>query len=178
VRLKLHRPLEGKVKSLTVTRSCTGKWYACFSVACQSEPLPENQRAVGIDVGLSHFATLSTGEHIPNPRFFRTEEQALAKAQKQKRRRAAARIHERIKFRRNNFAHQRSRELVTLYGAIFTERLNIQGMVKNHRLAKSISDAAWHQLVRYLASKAESAGRQCRQVDPRGRVSGVPDVGR
>jgi putative transposase len=122
----------------------------------------------GSDVGLSHFATLSTGEQIDNPRFFRTDEKALAKAQRQKKRQAAARIPERIRFRRSNFAHQLSRALVTLYGAIFFEKLNIQGMVKNHCLAKSIQDAAWKQLVQFTQYKAADAGKVCRQVDPRG----------
>lgn len=168
VRIKLHRPIEGKVKTLTITRSATGKWYACFSVECTLEPLPENDRAVGIDVGLSSFATLSTGEQIENPRFFRADEKALAKAQRQKQYKAARRIHERIKFRRHNFAHQLSHALVSLFGIIIFEDLNIRGMVKNHCFAKSISDAAWNQLVGFTEYKAENAGARCIQVDPRG----------
>jgi len=168
VKIKLHRPIEGKVKTLTITRSATGKWYACFSVECTPEPLPKNDRTVGIDVGLNSFATLSTGEQIANPRFFRTDKKALAKAQRQKKRQVAARIHERIKFRRNNFAHQLSHALVTLYGAIFFEKLNIQGMVRNHCLALSISDASWNQLIQCTTYKAADAGREVRTVDPRG----------
>lgn len=168
VRIKLHRPIEGKVKTLTVSRSATGKWYACFSVEVVDQPIPVNDRAVGIDVGLSTFCTLSTGEKIGRPRFFRKDKKALAKAQRRKRLKATARIHERIRFRRNNFAHRLSRALVTLYGAIFFEKLNIRGMVKNHRLALSISDAAWNQLVNFTSYKAADAGRLCGQVDPRG----------
>lgn len=168
VRIKLHRPVEGKIKTLTITRSATGKWYACFSVECVPEALPRNDRAVGLDVGLSAFATLSTGEQIANPKFFRTDEKAVALAQRRKKRKAVARIHERIKFRRNNFAHQLSHTLVNLYGAIFFEDLNIKGMVKNHCLAKSISDAAWNQLIQFTSYKALSAGRLCRRVEARG----------
>ncbi|HEX8844671.1 MAG TPA: transposase [Pyrinomonadaceae bacterium] len=168
VRIKLHRPIEGKIKTLTITRSATGKWYACFSVECIPEPLPQNERAVGIDVGLTAFATLSTGEQIDNPRFFRTDEKALAKAQQKEKRKAARRIHERIKFRRNNFAHQLSRTLVSRFGVIAFEDLNIKGMVKNHCLSKSIQDAAWHQLIQYATYKAADAGRCVRRVDPRG----------
>ena len=168
VKIKLHRPLEGKVKTLTITRSATGKWYACFVVEVEPQPLPENDRAVGIDVGLSHFATLSTGEQIANPRFFRTDEKAVAKAQRREKRKAARRIHERIANRRRDFAHQLSHALVSLYGAIFFEKLTIQGMVKNHCLAKSISDAAWNQLVNFTRYKAANAGAVCSQVDPRG----------
>jgi putative transposase len=164
----LHRSIGGKIKTLTITRSATGKWYACFSVEIEAQPLSFNDRTVGIDVGLSYFATLSTGEQFDNPRFFRTDEKALAKAQRQKKRKAAARIHERIKFRRSNFAHQLSRALVTLYGAIFFETLNIKGMVKNHCLALGISDAAWNQLIHCTTYKAADAGREVRTVDPRG----------
>jgi putative transposase len=167
VKINLHRPIEGKVKTLTIKRSATGKWYACFSVEVEVQPLPACERSVGIDVGLAAFCTLSTGEQIANPRFFRTDEKALAKAQRKKKFRAATRTHERIKFRRNNFAHQLSHSLVSAYGAIFFEKLNIQDMVRNHRLAKSISDAAWNQLVMFTSYKAESAGRLCGQVDAR-----------
>ena len=167
VNIKLHRRIEGKIKTLTIRRSATGKWYACFSVEVETQPLQENDKAVGIDVGLASFATLSTGEKIANPRFFRTEEKALAKAQRRKKRQAAARIHERIRFRRNNFAHQLSYALVSRFGIIVFEDLNIKGMVKNHCLAKSISDAAWNQLTRFTAYKAENAGRHSVQVDPR-----------
>src|SRR3984893_259733 len=118
VRIKLHRPIEGKIKTLTIRRTATGKWFACFSVEVEPEPVMPNCEAVGIDVGLTHFMTLSTGQKIDNPRFFRAEERALAKAQRQlsiekkgtperrARRRIVARIDERIKFRRNNFVHQ------------------------------------------------------------------------
>lgn len=182
VRIKLHRPLEGQVKTLTITRSATGKWFACFCVEVETAALvlPENNQSVGVDVGLLHFATLSNGEQIDNPRFFRTDEQALGRAQRwlskepkgtkrrAKCRRVVARIHERIASRRRNFAHQRSRELVNEYGSIFFEDLNIKGMVRNHHLAKSINDAAWHQLIQFTTYKAENAGRQCGGVDPRG----------
>jgi putative transposase len=168
VRIKLHRPIDGKVKTLTVTRSATGKWYACFSVEVKTQPLPENHKAVGIDVGLASFATLSTGEQISNPRFFRSDEKALAQAQRQKKRKVAARVHERIRFRRNNFAHQLSHALVSMFGLIVFEDLNIKDMIRNRRLSKSIQDAAWNQLIRYTTYKAADAGRAVRAVDPCG----------
>jgi len=167
VRIKLHRPIEGKVKTLTVTRSATGKWFACFSVEVEAQPLLACDKSVGIDVGLSHFATLSNGEQIANPRFFRTDEKALGRAQRREKRKAVRRIHERIANRRRNFAHQLSHALVSLFGVIAFEDLNIKGMVKNRCLAKSIQDAAWNQLVQFTNYKAEYAGRTCVQVDPR-----------
>lgn len=168
LRIKLHRPVEGKVKTLTITRSATGKWYACFSLEIERQPQPLNDRAVGIDVGLNSFATLSTGEQIANPRFFRSDEKALAKTQRKEKRQAARRIHERIANRRRNFAHQLSHALVSKFGIIAFEGLNIKGMVRNHCLAKSIQDAAWRQLIQYTTYKAENAGRCVRTVDPRG----------
>ncbi len=155
----------------------------------EAQPLPTNDKAVGIDVGLTHFATLSNGEHISNPRFFRTDERALAKAQRRlskekkgtkeraKRRKVSARIHERIANRRRNFAHQLSHALVSMFGLIAFEDLNIKGMVKNHCLAKSVSDAAWNQLVQFTTYKAEEAGRRVVLVDPRGTSQRCSDCG-
>jgi putative transposase len=81
VKIILHRPIEGMLKTATISRSSTGKWYVCFSCDCaEPSPLPETGEQVGVDVGLKTFATLSDGQEIINPRFFRREEQALAKA--------------------------------------------------------------------------------------------------
>jgi putative transposase len=179
VKIKLHRPIEGKVKTLTITRSSTGKWYACFSVECEAKPLQQVSSAVGIDMGISNFATLSTGEVIDNPKFFRGEEKQLAKAQRKlsaakkgspersKQRKVVARVHERIANKRRDFAHQESRYLADKFGVIIFEKLNIRGMVKNHCLAKSIQDAAWSQTIQFTAYKAESAGRFEVEVNPR-----------
>ncbi|MDP3703249.1 MAG: transposase, partial [Candidatus Omnitrophota bacterium] len=177
--IRLHREIVGTIKTLTLRRTSTGKWFACFSVECQppaAEPLPAS---IGVDVGLRHFATLSTGERIDNPRFFRTEERALGKAQRRlsavpkgtparaKRRKVVARIHERIANRRHNFAHQESRKLVNVFGLVIFEALLIRNMLKQHTLAKSIADAAWSQLVQYTTYKAEEAGGRVILVDPR-----------
>lgn len=179
VKIKLHRPIAGMIKTLTVTRPSTGKWFACFSVECEPEPLPVITDAVGIDMGLKAFATLSTGEAIANPKFFRTDEKRLAKAQKKlsaakkgtperrKRRKVVAHVHQRIASRRRDFAHQESRKLVNRFAIIVFENLNIRGMLKNHCLAKSISDAAWNQLVQFTEYKAANAGRCVVQVNPR-----------
>ena len=179
VKIKLHRPLEGEIKTLTIIRTSTGKWFACFTVECEPEPLPQVSDAVGIDCGLERFSTLSTGEHIDNPRFFRKDEKLLAKAQKRlsaatkgtperkKRCKVVAHVHERIANKRRDFAHKESQKLVNRFAIIVFENLNIHGMIKNHSLAKSISDAAWNQLVRFTSYKAENAGRCVVQVNPR-----------
>jgi putative transposase len=182
VHVVLHRPIEGTIKTVTVRRSSTGKWFASFSFERPDVPadLPPEPNVVGVDVGLEKFATLSTGEQIANPRFFRKDERALAKAQRrlskaeqgtperQKRRKGVAHIHERIKNRRKDFAHQLSRRLVNTFQIIVFEDLGIARMIKNHCLAKSIADAAWNQLATYTRYKAAEAGRTYVEVDPRG----------
>lgn len=155
VKIKLHRPLEGDVKRLHLRRDALGNWYACFAVEVAPQPLDSSPWSVGIDLGLAHFATLSTGEQVANPRFFRQDEQALAKAQRKlaacekgtpayrKRQRVVQHIHQRIANRRKDFAHQLSRALVDTFQLIAFEELQPSRMVKRRSLAKSISDAAW-----------------------------------
>ncbi len=179
VKIKLPRPMAGKIKTLTITRASTGNWFAGFSVECEAQPLPKSQESIGVDVGLKEFAVLSNGEAIPNPKFFRQAEKRLAKVQKklsaatkgsperQKRRQVVAHVHERITNKRRDFAHQESRKLVNRFAVIVFEKLNLKGMLKNHCLAKSIADAAWNQLVQFTAYKAASAGRCVVQVNPR-----------
>ena len=178
IKLVFHRPITGKIKTLTIRKSSTGKWYASFSVECEPERLPQNPAQVGIDVGLKTFATLSEGTEIDNPRFFRKEEKALAKVQRKhsklakgtperrKHRKAVARVHERIAFRRGNFTHQESRKIVNGFGVIAVEDLHVNRMTHNHCLAKSISDAAWSQFFAQLFAKAEEAGRMALKVNP------------
>jgi putative transposase len=178
VKMVLHRDLQGTPKTCTISKSSTGKWYACFSCEIEPECLPENTDSIGIDVGLKTFATLSNGDEITNPRFFRTEEKALAKVQRKhakltkgtperrKHRKVVARVHERIAWRRKNFTHQHSRRMVNQFGVICVEDLNINRMVHNHCLAKSINDVAWSAFFDQLSSKAEEAGRELIRVNP------------
>ncbi len=182
VRIVLHRPIEGTPKTCTVRRSSTGKWYASFSCeVSRPDPLPVSTAQVGIDVGLTTFATLSIGpdgEPIENPRFFRIDEKELGKAQRKfaktakgtaerrKRRKPVARIHERIAFRRDNFVNQTTRRIVNRFGFIAVEDLEVNRMVHNRCLAKSISDAAWSMFFALLIVKAESAGRTVVRVNP------------
>ena len=179
VKIVLHRPLEGRIKTLTIRRDAIGNWYACLACEVEPAPLPFNAKVVGIDVGLDSFATLSNGVKVENPRFFRRNEKELAKAQRKlsgaekgtpqqaRRRKAVQHIHQRIANQRRDFIHQLSHEWVTGFGMITFEKLNGKNMLQNHRLAKSISDAAWHQLIAYTTYKAENAGRVVVLVDPR-----------
>lgn len=185
VKVKLHRDLCGTPKTVCIRRNSTGKWFATFSCECESVPLPEGVKAVGIDVGLQNFATLSDGEQIANPRFFRKEEKALAKTQRRlskeekgtperaKRCKVVAFVHERINNRRTDFAHQTSRVLVNRFNVIAFEDLDVKQMMERktevfgNKLNKSIADVAWNQLVQFTSYKAEDAGRSVVLVDPR-----------
>ena len=190
VAVRLHRPIEGVVKTCTVRR-INGKWFVCLSCVVGPDTLPPSSEEVGIDVGLKTFASLSNGENVENPRFFRKDEKALAKAQrklsKQKRgsrerrkaRKVVSRIHERIRNRRHDFVHQTARRLVNRFGVIAVEKLNVKGMVKNHCLAKSISDASWSMFRSVLTGKAERANRLVVAVNPAytsRRCSGCGDI--
>ena len=178
IKMVYHRPVTGAIKTCTIHKSSTGKWYVSFSCEVDLQRLPENTKSVGIDVGLKTFATLSNGQEIENPRFFRQEEKALAKVQRKhsklakgskercKHRKAVARVHERIAWRRKNFTHQNSRRIVNQFGTICVEDLHVNRMVHNHCLAKSISDAAWSLFFSQLMSKAEEAGYLLIKVNP------------
>src|SRR5450755_3051855 len=178
IKMVSHRQIIGTSKTCTVHRSSTNKWYVTFSVECEPQRLSDQPKQVGIDVGLKTFATLSTGEEIENPRFFRTEEKALARVQRKhsrlakgtkerrRQRRVVARVHERTKWRRDNFTHQQSRKIVNQFGVICVEDLHVNRMVHTHCLAKSISDAAWSQFFDQLSCKAEEAGRVFIKVNP------------
>jgi putative transposase len=169
LKVQWHRPLQGTVKTVTLTREA-GRWYVCFSVACDPSPLPESQESVGLDVGLEAFATLSDGTTIQNPRYFKTAQAQLRRAQRRVARRkkgshrrrkavrALQRVHVHIRNQRRDFHHQVARQLVNQYGVIFVEDLNIKGLASG-MLAKAVHDVGWGLFLMILLAKAAEAGR-------------------
>jgi putative transposase len=183
VKMVMHRPIKGTPKTAIVKRTPTGKWFVSISVEIAEEEaggkhLPACTEEVGIDVGLSTFAYLSTGEEIANPHFFRTEEAALGRAQRklskapkgsrerEHRRKVVARVHERISNRRTNFIEQQVASLIKRFGFLAAEALVVRNMVKNPKLAKSLADASWSRFFTHLLDKAEEAGREVVRVNP------------
>jgi putative transposase len=178
-RVRLSRPIEGRIKTCTIKREVDG-WYVIFAVEeNQCRFLRKTGEAVGIDLGIENFATLSTGEVVENPEFLRASEQELKTAQRRVARRAnkrsnrrhkavrlLAKNHQKIGRQRADFHHKTVLKILREFDAIAVEDLNVKGMVKNHHLAKSISDAGWNQFVLILTSKAEEAGRVVIQVNP------------
>jgi len=179
-KLRRDRPVQGDIKTVTVRRESTGKWFVCFS--CDNVPetrLPASELEVGIDVGIKNFCVDSTGRVVDNPKYLRQAERELRIRQRRLSRRVqgsgrrkkarlqVARAHDDVKNQRSDFLHKLSTEYVRSYGAIFVEDLEIKNMVKNHHLAKSISDAGWGTFTQYLSYKAEEASRKVVKVNPR-----------
>jgi putative transposase len=181
VHVVLHRPVEGTPKTVTLTRSRTGKWFACFSCVTEAEPLEPTGKVVGVDVGLSSFATFSDGQKIANPRFYRRDEADLKRVQQRKdvaknaqnwpehakQRGILAKIHARIANRRSDFAHKASRALVDAYQVIVFEDLAPLELGRSRGMRKSILDVAWTQFISMTVSKAAEAGRRVILVNPR-----------
>lgn len=178
VKVKLHRPVDGSIKTVTVKREC-GKWYVCFSVEVTAEALPDCAACTGLDVGLTAFATLADGTEIDNPRYYKRAQTRLRIAQRRVARRKRGgrnrrkavlflqKAHAHVKNQRADFHHKAARTLVNTYGVIAVEDLNIKGLASG-MLAKSVNDAGWSGFLLKLAYKAAEAGRTLIHVDPRG----------
>jgi len=179
IKIKLHRPIQGEIKTCTIKRE-VDRWYACFS--CQVSPSIKSisQKAVGIDMGITHFAYLSNGEAIDNPKYLIKQELTLKRAQRKiskrqkgsknrnKQKIKVAKIHRKIKDQRSDFLHKLSRKIVDNFSFIAVEDLVISNMIKNHYLAKSIADASWGQFLNYLAYKVEETGGKVVRANPKG----------
>jgi putative transposase len=179
IKIKLHRPIEGKIKTLTIRRQC-GKWYACFSCEVQPKPLPPNSNEIGVDMGLMSFVATSKGEVIKNPRHFKKNEkkivkinQSLSRKKRGSKRRykvklALRKVHQKVRNQRENFQHKLSRSIVNTNRLIAIEDLNTKQMIMKGttKLSKSIGETAWTSFINKLLYKAEEAGRLVIKVNP------------
>ncbi|HBY93637.1 MAG TPA: transposase [Chloroflexi bacterium] len=179
VRFRKSREVEGTIKRATIRHKVSG-WY--LSLLCEIEiPTPEpipptDNTTVGVDLGLTEFAVLSTGERIPNPRHLRKLERKLAHAQRAKSRKRkgscryrksahkVARLHERVANARADFLHKLSSRLIAENQGIMAEDLSVKGLART-RLAKSVHDAGWGEFLRQLAYKAEWTGKTFHRID-------------
>jgi putative transposase len=179
VKFRKYREMEGCILNIRIGTK-TGKWYVAFS--CDLGSAPEKKpvsKPIGVDVGLTSFATLSDGTKIDNPRFFRMAEddlgqrqRILAKKKRGSKGRQQAKLlvqkaHERIRNQRLDFSRKLAADLYRKYDCIVYEDLNIKCLAAG-KLAKSVQDAAWGTFIRILTSKAECAGKWAVPVDPRG----------
>jgi putative transposase len=185
VKVVLHRSLEGAIKTVTVRRNL-GKWYACFSVEVERQPLPVSSKVVGVDLGLKTFAVLSNGDQIKRQRWMKQDAKDVARLQRKKeklpngskeRKKALLALnhaYQRSTNRRTDFAHQESRKLVNRYGLVVFEDLEIQDMQANGNkvINRNLADVAWGQFVQFTTYKAENAGRGVVRVNPRGTTQG------
>jgi putative transposase len=179
IKVKLHRPIEGEIKTVTVKRQA-GRWFAIFSVEREVKPLPASTAEVGIDVGLTTFAVLSNGAEIENPRYYRKAQSRLRRCHRKVARRKNKRSNRRRKAivllqradahvanQRRDFHHKESRKIVNSFGLIAVEDLNVEGLAGG-MLAKAVHDTGWSGFIGMLVCKAEDADRRLVKVDPRG----------
>lgn len=172
-----HRQIEGKMKQCTVTKNKAGRYFVSIQVEMEVEAPAPKTEAVGIDLGLTTFATINDGEkrNAPKPlrksmRRIKIRQRRLSRKVKGSKHRHKARLplartHEKVVNQRKDFQHKLSRQLVDRYGSISFESLNVNGMLKNHNLAQAISDASWSQFVNFVEYKAKWNNGQVLRVD-------------
>lgn len=177
IKIVLHRELIGKINSVSITKTSSGKYFASFQVKTDTKLLPPNTSIIGIDLGIKNLIITSDGEEIPNPQFYRSKEKKLAYQQRQlskkqngsknkeEQRLVVVKLNEDIVNCRKDYLHKLTKRLINENQVIICENLNVAGMLRNHCLAKSISDVSWYELTRQLKYKAEWYGRTFHQID-------------
>lgn len=178
INIKTHREIEGKIKTLTLKRESTGKWYAILTAEAEPINVPKKEgEQVGIDLGLMTFATISNGEQIKKPKHMKIYEERLADAQRdlskkklrsrnrKKAKLKVARVYAKVADTRKDWLHKTANNLLSRYSFIALEDLNVQGIAEEH--GKGVSDAGWSIFTNTISYKAESAGCEVVFVNPK-----------
>lgn len=177
VKAKLHREFKGEIKSATVSQASSGKYFVSVLVETEHVEMPYTEGNIGLDLGIKDLCITSNGEKYGNPKTIKKYEKKLAKLQRRlahkekggsnyyKQKKRIALCHEKITNTRKDYLHKVSNEIISENQVIVSENLQIRNMVKNHHLAKSISDVSWYELTRQLEYKAAWNGRQYIKID-------------
>ena len=177
VKIVLHRPIEGKIKNLTVLKTKSGQYFAAIQVEQEIDEPTYRGEQIGLDLGLKDFAVTSDGQRFSNPKYLARSEHKLKRLQRrlsrtqkgsngrEKTRLKVARQHEKIVNQRQDFLHKLSRQLVEENQLIIIEDLNVKGMMQNHCLAKAISDVSWSEFTRQLGYKGQWYGCHIEKID-------------
>ena len=187
IKIRLHREIKGIIKSATISRTASGKYYV--SILCETgiTQLPKTHSNIGIDLGLKEMMVLSNGEKIANPKLSQKFEKKLSKEQRklsrkrevaqkekrdlkecknyQKQKIKVAKIYEKMTNSRNDALNKLSTEIIKNHDVICLENLNIKGLLQNHKLARSIADVSWSKLIQKLEYKAKWYGKEVIKID-------------